>query len=95
MSLPTQYQEFIALSRYSRWLPEEERRESWQETVDRVIDYHTKRFPKELTALGDHVTIGEELRGAILNLDVMPSMRTMMTAGPALDKDNVAAFNCS
>ena len=89
MSLPTEYQEFIALSRYSRWLPEDERRETWDETVKRVLDYHNDRFPKEVGP------IYEELYQAVYNLDVMPSMRTMMTAGPALDKDNVAAFNCS
>ena len=89
MSLPTQYQEFIALSRYSRWLPEENRRESWEETVKRVVDYHFERYPVELQSVKD------ELYDAIYNLDVMPSMRTLMTAGEALDRDNVAAFNCS
>lgn len=89
MSLPTQYQEFIALSRYSRWLPEENRRESWEETVRRVVDYHFERYPVELQSVKD------ELYDAIYNLDVMPSMRTLMTAGEALDRDNVAAFNCS
>ena len=89
MSLPTQYQEFIALSRYARWLPDEERRESWDETVDRVVEYHFKRFPIELSP------VKKEIRNAIYNLEVMPSMRTLMTAGEALDRDNVAAFNCS
>lgn len=89
MTLPTEYQEFIALSRYSRWLPNENRRETWDETVSRVVNYHHDRFPTEVAP------IKEELYQAIYNLDVMPSMRTMMTAGEALDRDNVAAFNCS
>ena len=88
MSLPTQYQEFIALSRYARWLPEEKRRETWEETVTRYADYW---YDKGLLSYED----SEELYDAIVNLDVMPSMRALMTAGPALDRDNVAGFNCS
>ena len=84
-----EYSRFIALSRYARWLPDKERRETWEESVKRVVDYHQARFPKEVKE------IRKELEEAILNLDVVPSMRTLMTAGPALDRDNVAAFNCS
>lgn len=87
--LPTLYQEIIARSRYSRWLPEEGRRENWPETVDRYIDFFKKRFDN------DKRIPWEELRQAIVNLEVMPSMRCLMTAGPALDRDNVAGFNCS
>jgi ribonucleoside-triphosphate reductase len=83
-----QYQEFIHKSRYARWLPEEGRRERWDETVNRYVDFWKERGQiNELTAL--------KLFNAIHNLDVMPSMRCMMTAGEALDKDNVAGFNCS
>lgn len=83
-----QYSEFIALSRYARWLPEENRRESWDETVTRYISYFANRFPEyseEITALWE----------PIFKLEDMPSMRALMTAGEALDRDNVAGFNCS
>jgi ribonucleoside-diphosphate reductase alpha chain len=83
-----QYQNFIALSRYARWLPEEERRETWNETVRRYVDYWDK-----LNILDS--TDKHSLHDAIYNLQVMPSMRALMTAGPALDRDNVAGFNCS
>ena len=83
-----QYQSFIHKSRYARWLPEEGRRETWHETVNRYVDFWVdrKQIDKK-TAL--------RLFNAIHNLEVMPSMRCMMTAGVALDKDNVAGFNCS
>ena len=92
--LPTYYQNFIALSRYSRWLEEENRRETWPETVDRYLDFMDKQAGKtDLGALP--VETKKELREAIIHLDVMPSMRAMMTAGPALERDNTAGFNCS
>ena len=87
-SLPTEYQSFIHLSRYARWRDELGRRETWEETVDRYIDFWLKRKQIKKTAAA-------ELREAILRLDVMPSMRCLMTAGDALDRDNVAGFNCS
>jgi ribonucleoside-diphosphate reductase alpha chain len=87
--LPTDYQAFIALSRYARWLPEKGRRENWEETVDRYITFFSKRSPQV------EDTTWEELRDSIVSLEVMPSMRCLMTAGVALDRDNVAAFNCS
>lgn len=83
-----QYQKYIAASRYARWLPEKGRRETWPETVGRYVDYW-----KNKDMLDTDTT--EELYSAIKNLDVMPSMRCMMTAGEALDRDNVAGFNCS
>jgi ribonucleoside-diphosphate reductase alpha chain len=86
--LPTQYQNFIALSRYARWLPEEGRRENWAETVDRYID-------NVVSPCIDDSAVVDELREAILYLSVMPSMRMLMTAGPALDRDNTAGYNCS
>jgi ribonucleoside-diphosphate reductase alpha chain len=88
------YQKFIAASRYAKWLPNEGRRETWEETVDRYIDFWVERFQ----AKGGGVlsaAVEDELREAIVNLEVMPSMRCMMTAGVALDRDHVAGFNCS
>jgi len=88
--LPTDYQTFIATSRYARWLDDEQCRESWAETVDRYMDNVVKR------ALDiDTIAIASEIKEAILGLEVMPSMRAMMTAGAALDRDNTSGYNCS
>lgn len=84
-----QYSEFIALSRYARWLPEESRRETWDETVGRYITFWKEKFPDI-----DNDT-WSEIYDHIYGLEVMPSMRTLMTAGEALKRDNVAGFNCS
>jgi ribonucleoside-diphosphate reductase alpha chain len=81
------YQKFIHLSRYARWIPELNRRETWDETVGRYISFFTTRF--------GGVFPDRELTQAISSLAVVPSMRAMMTAGEALARDNVAAFNCS
>ena len=91
--LPTQYQEYIHLSRYSRWLEDEGRRESWEETVTRYYDF----FEEHLEEQRGFKLNGErkELEEATLNLEVMPSMRSIMTAGPALKRDNIAGYNCS
>jgi ribonucleoside-diphosphate reductase alpha chain len=89
-NLPTDYQTFIATSRYSRWIEEENRRESWEETVDRFM---TEVVSKKLD-LNDRDTY-DQIRNAILNLEIMPSMRAMMTAGKALERDNTCAYNCS
>ena len=86
--LPTDYQAFIHTSRYARWLDKEGRRESWGETVQRYMENVV--YPKA----GDDSYINQ-IRDAILNLEVMPSMRAMMTAGPALQRDNTAGYNCS
>jgi len=85
--LPTDYQTFIATSRYARWLEDENRRETWVETVQRYINYIAKTgiSGKDL----------EEIEEAILNLEVMPSMRALMTAGVAADRDNTCIYNCS
>lgn len=83
-----QYQSFIHKSRYARWLEEEGRRETWEETCSRYVD-----FFKEREQLDDES--GQEIWDAIHALEVMPSMRCMMTAGEALKRDNVAGFNCS
>lgn len=85
----TPYQQYIAKSRYARWLPEKQRRETWEETVDRLIDFWVARFPQYTSQLRDWV------RPAILYLDVMPSMRSLMTAGPALERENLAGYNCA
>ena len=88
MSLPTDYQSYIHTSRYARWLPEENRRETWEETVDRYIDFWVDRG---LLGFEDAETLANSIHG----LEVMPSMRTLMTAGKALERDNVAGYNCS
>lgn len=89
------YQKFIACSRYARWLPDENRRETWEETVERYIDFMydmvaDKYGPKIVRQIPwDH------LFHNIKNLEVMPSMRALMSAGPALARDNTAGYNCS
>jgi len=92
--LPTDYQNFIALSRYARWKDDEQRRETWLETVDRYFDYmqkhlHVKHKYNVTKALR------EKLNDAIVSLGIMPSMRALMTAGVALDRCHVAGYNCS
>lgn len=89
--LPTMMQQFIHLSRYSRWIPEENRRETWTETVGRYFDFFQKHLGRD--KLDDATR--SRLEDAVLNLDVMPSMRCMMTAGPALERDHIAGYNCS
>lgn len=84
--LPTPLQEYVHKSRYARWLEKEGRREHWHETVQRYVDYFDKKFP---------FYPKDQIQKAILNLEVMPSMRALMTAGPALDRDPIAGFNCS
>ena len=83
-----QYQQFIHKSRYARWLPEQKRRETWAETVNRYVSFWVDRGQIDQKT-------SAKMFDAIHNMDVMPSMRCMMTAGEALDKDNVAGFNCS
>ena len=92
--LPTQFQSFIHLSRYSRWLHEENRRESWGETVSRYFDFFETHL-KENTKFSLTKALRAELESAILNLEVMPSMRCLMTAGEALTKSNIAGYNCA
>jgi ribonucleoside-triphosphate reductase (thioredoxin) len=85
--LPTDYQSFIATSRYARWLNDENRRENWRETVERFIANVVKGKADARTE--------DDILFAMLNLEVMPSMRSVMTAGPALERDNTAGYNCS
>ena len=92
--LPTLYQQYIHLSRYSRWLHDENRRETWEETVARYFDFFTEHlWENNNYHLEDDLR--NELEEAVLNLEVMPSMRAMMTAGAALKKDNIAGYNCA
>lgn len=93
-TLPSLYQEFIHLSRYSRWIESEKRRETWEETVDRYFNFFKKHLKDRCNyELDDSLT--EELKNAITSLDIMPSMRCLMTAGEALERDEVAGYNCS
>lgn len=92
--LPTLYQEFIHLSRYSRWLPEESRRETWEETVERYFDFFGEHL-EETCGYKLPKAIRTELEEAVLTLKVMPSMRCLMTAGEALKRENIAGYNCA
>ena len=87
-NLPTVYQDVIALSRYARFIPEKNRRETWDETVDRLVTYLETKTPELKKEL-------KEVKEAVLNLEVMPSMRLLMTAGEACERDNISAYNCS
>jgi ribonucleoside-triphosphate reductase len=92
--LPTPYQQFIHKSRYARWIDDEQRRENWDETVSRYVsfmdnhvrDNHGYKLPNSLKS---------EITDGIMSLAVMPSMRAMMTSGPALARDNICGYNCS
>lgn len=94
MGLDTVFSQFIYKSRYSRWLPEENRREEWPETIKRYTDFmvehlkenHKYKMPAELR---------KQIEDSIFNLEVMPSMRALMTSGPALERCHVGAYNCS
>ena len=92
--LPTDYQNFIALSRYARWKEDEQRRETWSETVCRYFDYMDQHLADKCDyKLSDELRA--ELEEAVLNISVMPSMRALMTSGPALDRCHVGGYNCS
>jgi ribonucleoside-triphosphate reductase (thioredoxin) len=88
------YENFIALSRYAKWVPEENRRETWNETVDRYFVFMLDHLFKEYSYEPSSKLI-QELKEAVLKRNVMPSMRAVMTSGPALERDNVAGYNCS
>ncbi len=88
------YQQFIAKSRYSRFLPEKNRREHWEESVDRYFNFMFNHLEEKYKFSPDS-ELRTELTQAVKNLDVMPSMRAIMTAGKALDRDNTAGYNCS
>ena len=94
MGLPTPYQEYIHLSRYARYRYNDNRRETWEETIERFINF----FKEQLQEACNHKltpAIVKQVRDAILNLEVMPSMRALMTAGEALKRENVCGYNCS
>ena len=94
MNLPTPYQHFIYLSRYSRWLEKDNRRETWEETVERYFKFFDAHL-SENQKFNLDPALRQELKDAVLNLDIMPSMRSLMTAGEALKRDNTAGYNCS
>ncbi len=96
IELPTNYQQFIHLSRYARWNEAEGRRETWEETVQRYFDFFVVHIQK-LDPETAHITgrVRDQLEEAVLNLDIMPSMRALMSAGKALERDHVAGFNCA
>jgi len=86
-----QYQEYIAASRYARFIDDKGRRENWGETVDRFVQYVFSRTP----AISEDSALKEEIYNAIYNHEVMPSMRAVMTAGKSADRDNTCVYNCS
>lgn len=88
------YQYYIYLSRYSRWLPELNRRENWAETVDRYFKFFDEHLKEEHDFILDDKT-KEDLKNSVMSLSIMPSMRCLMTAGEALKRENVAGYNCS
>jgi len=92
--LPTEYQQFIHTSRYARFIDDEKRRESWSETVNRYVDFVSDNLDSNFK-YKLNPKIKSELTNSILSLQVMPSMRALMTAGPALDRDHTAGYNCS
>lgn len=87
------YQQFIHKSRYARYLNDQNRREHWEETVTRYVDYMLGRV--DFTTAGEAAKLKKRLTNAILNFEIMPSMRALMTAGKALDRDHTAGYNCS
>jgi ribonucleoside-diphosphate reductase alpha chain len=90
----TPYQTYIAKSRYSRYLDDKGRREHWPETVNRYFDFMEGHLRKKHNYLLP-TELRKELQDAVTNLEVVPSMRAIMTAGDALDRQNVAGYNCS
>ena len=88
------YENFIALSRYARWIEKENRRETWQETVDRYFDFMIIQLREKHGYVPNDKDL-KDLREAVFNRNVMPSMRSVMTAGPALERENVSGYNCA
>jgi ribonucleoside-triphosphate reductase len=88
------YENFIALSRYARWIPDDNRRETWGETVDRYFSFMLNHLKNNFDYVPDKKLV-DELKEFVYDRNVMPSMRAVMTAGPALDRDHVAGYNCS
>ena len=92
--LPTLYQEFIHLSRYSRWLDDKGRRETWSETIERYFNFFEEHL-LEMHNFKLEPKLRNKLEEAVLETKVMPSMRCLMTAGEALKRENIAGYNCS
>lgn len=90
----TAYEEYIALSRYARYLPDEKRRETWQETVNRYVTNVVRPTLKDQDDT-TRALLPAILEAAIIKKEILPSMRALMTAGEALDRDNTAGYNCS
>jgi ribonucleoside-diphosphate reductase alpha chain len=88
------YENFIALSRYARWLEDEKRRETWRETVDRYFSFMVNQLNTKHNYNPDPEIVAE-LKSAVFNRNVMPSMRSVMTAGVALERENVSGYNCA
>ena len=93
MNYMNDYQRFIALSRYARWIEEDNRRETWEETVSRLINYF-KYHTEQVLEVSIDDSMWKQIKGGIVSLNIMPSMRAMMTAGPALDREHIAGYNC-
>jgi ribonucleoside-diphosphate reductase alpha chain len=93
-TIDTPYENFIALSRYARWLENENRREVWGETVDRYFNFMQAQLRDKHGYVADEALVAE-LKEAVYSRNVMPSMRSVMTAGPALERENVSGYNCA
>jgi ribonucleoside-triphosphate reductase (thioredoxin) len=93
-SIVDPYRNFIHISRYARWIESENRRETWQETVERYTDFMKENLVSNY-GYSPNAKIFNEVKDAIINHKIMPSMRALMTAGPALERDHIAAYNCS
>jgi ribonucleoside-triphosphate reductase (thioredoxin) len=88
------YENFIALSRYARWISEDNRRETWGETVDRYFSFMLNHLKENYNYIPNEKLVAE-LKNGVFERNVMPSMRSVMTSGLALERDNVAGYNCA
>ena len=93
-SISDPYKNFIHISRYARWIEDKNRRETWTETVERYINFMKDHLILNY-GYSPNAKIFDEVKDSILNNRIMPSMRALMTAGPALERDHIAAYNCS
>ena len=88
------YENFIALSRYAKWVEAEGRRETWGETVDRYFSFMTNHLAENYNYIPNEKLVAE-LKDFVFQRNVMPSMRSVMTSGAALERDNVSGYNCA
>ena len=100
MAFETNLQKYIHISKYARWLEKEKRRETWDESVSRFIDFWDSQLVCGGPGINDPLLDNQkellaEIKESIINCDIMPSMRGMMTAGKALERDNIAQYNCT